>query len=87
MSKGKARGGTKLMSYDYSENILVQGLTTFGLMKDTAPEQLREEVRALCDQGFLDRSADNYQILRLNQRSREVLFHHQQVFMRRSRKL
>jgi len=71
---------------DLPDHISVQGLSTFGLMKDTSPEQLREEVQALCDQGFLDRLEENVRILRLNQRSRDVLFQHQRVVMRRSRK-
>ena len=61
-------------------------LTTFGLMKDRKAEQIRDEILALCDQGFLERKLSDPGVLLLNERSREVLFRNRRVAVRRNLK-
>ena len=65
-------------------DLIPEKLTTFGLMKGTGENQLAEQIRALSEQGYLDRDADDMRILRLNQASGEVLFRNRRVTMRRN---
>ena len=39
-------------------DLFPEKLTTFGLMKGTGENQLAEQIRALSEQGYLDRDAD-----------------------------
>ncbi len=56
-------------------------LTTFGLMNDVEESLIREIVRALTAQGYLEK--DEAGILKLNSPSREVLYNKRRVVMRR----
>ena len=56
-------------------------LTTFGLMNDMEESTVREAVRALQEQGYLE-SGENG-CLKLNNQSREVLFRQRRVAMKR----
>ena len=68
---------------DVMDDIQSSRLTTFGLMKKRKEEQIQDELDALCDQGYLDRAEEDSRILRLNDRSREILFEKRRVTMRR----
>lgn len=61
-------------------------LTTFGLMKDTGAGQLQYIMEALLEQGVMVRAERDHRIVVLNPRSREVLFDHRRVLMRRKKK-
>ena len=56
-------------------------LTTFGLMNDYEEENVREIIRALLDQGYLEK--DDKGILKLNKQSEKILFNKQRAAMRR----
>ena len=58
-------------------------LTTFGLMRETGAEQLSGIIRALFDQGIMDRLEGDPRVPVLNLSSRQVLFEHRRVTMRR----
>lgn len=66
------------------EGIQTETLSTFGLMKDDPEAQIRDQIRALADQGYLDRAADGSGVLLLNSASGDVLFRKQRVVMRRA---
>ena len=59
-------------------------LTTFGLMNDVEESAIREAVRALLEQGYLE-SGENG-CLKLNDQSREVLFKQRRVAVKRGLK-
>jgi len=59
-------------------------LTTFGLMNDVEESVIREAVRALLEQGYLE-SGENG-CLKLNDQSREVLFKQRRVAVKRGLK-
>ena len=65
------------------EKFSPEGLSTFGLMKDTTEEMLQAEVQALCDQGMVDLSPETPGVLLLNDLSKEILFQNRRVVMRR----
>ena len=56
-------------------------LTTFGLMNDYEENSIREIIRALRDQGYLEKDDDG--ILKLNRHSEKILFGKQRAAMRR----
>ena len=58
-------------------------LTTFGLMRETGAEQLSGIISALFDQGIMDRLEGDPRVPVLNLSSRQVLFEHRRVTMRR----
>ena len=63
------------------EGINPAELTTFGLMKDRNEENVRDILRALLDQGFLEKDGNG--ILKLNRQSEKILFGKQRAAMRR----
>ena len=56
-------------------------LTTFGLMNDLDEERIREFIRALLDQGYLEKDGENRLVL--NSQSREILFSRRRIAIRR----
>ena len=74
-----------LVPEELPETIHPGELTTFGLMKDTEEPRIGEIIRSLLDQGYLDKNLQT-EILTLNAQSREVLFRHRRVAMRRNLK-
>lgn len=56
-------------------------LTTFGLMNDLDEERIRELIRALLNQGYLEKDGENHLVL--NSQSREILFSRRRIAMRR----
>lgn len=49
-------------------------LSTYGIMKGTSEKRIREEIDRLVSQGYLDRTDDEFPILRFNAKSADVLF-------------
>lgn len=64
------------------EGINPNELTTFGLMNDIEEETIRDMTASLLNQGYLDQDENN--ILKLNERSREVLFGKRRVVMKKN---
>ena len=73
-----------VLPYPPPEGINPGELTTFGLMNDLEESSIREMTRALLDQGYLEYGDDSCLIL--NSQSREVLFNHRRVVMKRGLK-
>ncbi|MBR6164787.1 MAG: DNA helicase RecQ [Clostridia bacterium] len=73
-----------VLPYPPPEGINPGELTTFGLMNDTEESSIREMIRALLAQGYLEQNDDN--CLKLNNQSREVLFSKRRVVMKRGTK-
>ncbi|MBR8830740.1 MAG: ATP-dependent DNA helicase RecQ [Chroococcopsis gigantea SAG 12.99] len=61
-------------------------LSTYGIGKDRTPEQWKLLARSLVHQGLVDESHDGYRILKLNQKSWEVLRKQRSVFIAVPRK-
>ena len=72
-----------ILPYPPPEGINPGELTTFGLMNDIDESSIHEFVRALLDQGYLER--DEKGRLTLNEQSKEVLFRQRRVVMKRKR--
>ena len=70
-----------VLPYPPPEGINPAELTTFGLMNDFEEEHIREIIRALLDQGYLEK--DDQGILKLNRQSEKILFGKQRAAMRR----
>ena len=73
-----------VLPYPPPEGIHPGELTTFGLMDDMEESSIHEMIHALLDQGYLDQNDGNY--LKLNDRSREILFSKRRVVMKRGMK-
>ena len=73
-----------VVPYPPPEGIKPAELTTFGLMNDYEEENIREIVRVLLDQGYLEK--DDNGILKLNRQSEKILFGKQRAAMRRGLK-
>ena len=72
------------MPYPPPEGINPGELTTFGLMNDIEEVSIREIIRSLLSQGYLER--DENDRLKLNDQSRSVLFNKRRVVMKRGHK-
>ncbi len=70
-----------VMPYPPPEGINPAELTTFGLMNDYEEKNIREIIRALLDQGYLEK--DDNGILKLNSQSEKILFNKQRAAMKR----
>ena len=70
-----------ILPYPPPEGINPAELTTFGIMNDIEESAVREMVRALLDQGYLEYGEDYS--LKLNHQSREVLFSKRRVVMKK----
>ena len=70
-----------VLPYPPPEGINPAELTTFGLMNDFEEGNIREIIRALLDQGYLEKDDDS--ILKLNRQSEKILFGKQRAAMRR----
>lgn len=60
-------------------------LSTYGLMRNVPESKIRTMIYQLLDQGLLDRSADEYPVLRLNAASWEVMRKQRGVAFQRAR--
>ena len=74
-----------VLPYPPPEGINPAELTTFGLMNDVEETSIHEKIRALLDQGYLER--DEKDCLKLNDQSREVLFSKRRVVMKKGIKI
>ena len=70
-----------VLPYPPPEGINPGELTTFGLMNDTGEAAVREMIRALLDQGYLE--CDEEGRMKMTDQSREVLFNGRRVAMKR----
>ncbi|MBO7663483.1 MAG: DNA helicase RecQ [Clostridia bacterium] len=73
-----------VLPYPPPEEVSPAELTTFGLMNDYDEGNICEIIRALLDQGYLEK--DDSGILKLNGQSEKILFRKQRVAMRRGLK-
>ncbi len=73
-----------ILPYPPPDGIHPGELTTFGIMNDIEESTVREMVRALAEQGYLEYDENN--LLKLNQQSREVLFSKRRVVMKKRRR-
>ena len=73
-----------VVPYPPPEGIIPAELTTFGLMDDYEEENIREIIRVLLDQGYLEK--DGKGLLKLNGQSEKILFGKQRAAMRRGLK-
>lgn len=60
----------------------LNSISTFGIMKDKSPKYIKDLIGVLVADGYIKVSGLNYPILKLNEKSKDVLFSKKKVYIR-----
>lgn len=60
----------------------LKSISTFGIMKDKSPKYIKDLIGVLVADGYIKVSGLNYPILKLNEKSKDVLFSKKKVYIR-----
>ena len=60
----------------------LNSISTFGIMKDKSPKYIKDLIGILVADGYIKVSGLNYPILKLNEKSKDVLFSKKKVYIR-----